>query len=129
MIDLGGVNPILVEKITRVLAAMAALGYPMKIVQGLRTEAEQAALYAQGRTKPGKIVTKCDGVKSKSRHQARADGLGAAVDCCFVNGEPFGEKQPWKAYGACVEATGAVWGGNADFIAHGINDRPHAELP
>jgi len=50
------------------------------VVCGVRTLAEQQALYAQGRTKPGLKVTNCDGVKSKSNHQVHADGFGYAVD-------------------------------------------------
>ena len=139
MADLTGVSPILVSKITKVLNAMAALGFPMKVTQGLRTVATQQALYAQGRTTPGpnvrpgkplgSIVTNADGVIKRSRHQASAeDGLGRAVDCACAGPEPFGEYHPWKAYGACVEAAGLTWGGNANFIKAGINDRPHAEL-
>jgi len=45
------------------------------VVYGNRTTEEQQALYAQGRTKPGGIVTNCDGVKNKSKHQG-----GNAVD-------------------------------------------------
>lgn len=43
---------------------------------GVRTLAEQKELYAQGRTKPGQIVT----WTLKSRHLPAADGLGRAVD-------------------------------------------------
>ena len=38
------------------------------VVYGHRSVAEQQELYAQGRTKPGSIVTKCDGVTNKSMH-------------------------------------------------------------
>lgn len=38
------------------------------ILHGHRTPAEQNALYQQGRTKPGKIVTNVDGYNKKSRH-------------------------------------------------------------
>jgi hypothetical protein len=94
----------------------------------VRTDAQQQALYAQGRTLPGNIVTKADGVINRSNHQVKADGYGHAVDCAFVT-DPWGEKQPWRAYGACCEAVGLKWGGGAAFLAAGINDRPHAELP
>ena len=58
------------------------------VISGVRTTEEQKALYAQGRTKPGSIVTKADGVKNKSNHQVKADGLGHAVDICpYVNGK------------------------------------------
>ena len=46
------------------------------ITCGIRTLEEQAELYAQGRTKPGKIVT----WTMKSRHLPAADGFGRAVD-------------------------------------------------
>ena len=50
------------------LIEQAESGFPpymaVRIVQGLRTIAEQDALYAQGRTKPGPIVTKAKGGSS-----------------------------------------------------------------
>jgi len=45
------------------------------VVSGLRTDEEQQALYAKGRTEDGQIVTYKDGVVNKSKHQ-----LGLAVD-------------------------------------------------
>lgn len=120
-----GLHPALLARIDRVLAAMDALGFPMKIVQGLRTSAEQQALYAQGRTVSGKIVTNCDGIRLKSSHQAGPDGTGRAVDCAFVKNGAVVWEGPWDTYGACAKATGLVWGG--DWKA--ILDRPHAELP
>lgn len=57
------------------------------ITEGVRTVQRQQDLYAQGRTKPGKIVTNVDGVKNKSDHQPKADGYGHAVDLYpFING-------------------------------------------
>jgi peptidoglycan L-alanyl-D-glutamate endopeptidase CwlK len=38
------------------------------VTHGHRTPEEQNALYQQGRTKPGKIVTYKDGIKNKSKH-------------------------------------------------------------
>lgn len=38
------------------------------VLCGTRSVEEQQALYAQGRTKPGKIVTWIDGVTKKSNH-------------------------------------------------------------
>ena len=55
-------------------------GFDHKIVEGLRTQKRQQELYAQGRTKPGPIVTHIDGVTRKSNHQAKDDGYGYAVD-------------------------------------------------
>lgn len=124
-VNLEGLHPDLRTRVDKVLAAMAALGFPMRVCQGVRTVPEQQALFAQGRTAPGEIVTNCDGVKNKSRHQLASDGFGHAVDCCFTTGKPFGETQPWRAYGECGTALGLYWGG---FFKSLPADRPHLEL-
>jgi peptidoglycan L-alanyl-D-glutamate endopeptidase CwlK len=122
---LAGVQPALRAKVERILAAMLALGYPMFVVSGNRTLAEQQKLYAQGRTAPGKIVTNCDGVARKSNHQD-----GRAVDCAFVDDpltakiETWDEKQPWEVYGTMAEALGLTWGGRWKSPV----DKPHIEL-
>ena len=125
---LDGLHPELLSRILRVLDAMQALGFPMRVVQGVRTNAQQQALFAQGRTAPGKVVTDADGILHRSNHQpGLQDGLGHAVDCAFATGDPFGESQPWAAYGACCEAVGLMWGGGHTHGWHG-QDRPHAQL-
>ena len=126
-----GLHPELLTKIDGVLTAMLLKGSPMKIVQGLRTTEQQHQLWLQGRdpNHPGPIVTHADGVKVRSNHQADPiDGLGRAVDCAFLGGEPFSEKHPWSVYGATCEAAGLVWGGGHTHGWHG-QDRPHAQLP
>ena len=50
------------------------------IVCGLRTTHEQQILYAQGRTMPGPIVTNCDGLIIKSKHQLNNRDECTAVD-------------------------------------------------
>ena len=72
-----GVHPKLIELMKK---AISNSPYDFKIVQGLRTAAYQNELYQQGRTRPGKIVTKLDGYNKKSNHQAKSDGYGHAVD-------------------------------------------------
>lgn len=42
--------------------------YDFGITHGHRTPEEQYELYQKGRTKPGNIVTYCDGYKRKSKH-------------------------------------------------------------
>jgi peptidoglycan L-alanyl-D-glutamate endopeptidase CwlK len=121
-------HPVLIRRILRVLAAMDALGFPMTIVQGVRTAEYQHSLYEQGRTKPGKIVTNCDGYEKKSNHQQKDDGYGHAIDCAFLtNGEvDWSDDLPWSAYGKCAVAVGLRWGG--DWTGT-LVDRPHVELP
>lgn len=50
----------------------------LRVVQGLRTFAEQDDIYAQGRTKPGKIVTKAKAGQSFHNY-------GLALDFCLVH--------------------------------------------
>jgi peptidoglycan L-alanyl-D-glutamate endopeptidase CwlK len=57
-------------------------GLNIKIIQTLRDAEYQHHLYEQGRTAPGKIVTKCDGYKHKSRHQS-----GEAWDAVVLDDE------------------------------------------
>jgi peptidoglycan L-alanyl-D-glutamate endopeptidase CwlK len=124
---LEGVHPQLARSVARILVAMAELGVPMLITDGVRTTEEQRALYAKGRTEPGRIVTNADGVRIKSNHQAKADGYGHAVDCCFlVDGKPsWDQGLPWRLYGEAAKALGLTWGGDWKTIV----DKPHIELP
>lgn len=55
-------------------------GYDIKITQGRRTQAEQDALWAQGRTTPGNIVT----WTKKSNHIS-----GTACDYAFNGKNPY----------------------------------------
>ena len=122
---LDGIHPDLIARLETVFSQMAALGKPMFVVMGVRTVAQQQALYAQGRTAPGPIVTMKDGVKNRSDHQPYPDGFGHAVDCAFVGSDPFSETHPWETYGELVEAQGLTWGGRWSHP----HDSPHAELP
>lgn len=70
---LEGLHPNLVAVVTR---AIQLTTQDFSVTCGVRTLAEQKELYAQGRTKPGQIVT----WTLKSRHLPAADGLGRAVD-------------------------------------------------
>jgi peptidoglycan L-alanyl-D-glutamate endopeptidase CwlK len=124
-VRLDGVHPNLVIKLGTIFAELTKQGIPMFVVQGVRTLAQQQALYAQGRTTPGHIVTYADGVLHRSNHQPHEDGLGHAVDCAFTGNTPFADSEPWEAYGLLVEAQGLLWGGR---WLH-PHDSPHAELP
>ncbi len=120
-----GLHPDLISKVNALLMMMEQAGHPMFVAQGLRTAAQQQALWAQGRTTKGPIVTHCDGIKIKSNHQAQADGYGHAVDCAFHDAQPFAEYHPWATYGSNAKLLGLIWGGDFSTIV----DRPHVELP
>lgn len=118
--------------------------FQIVILSGLRTQEQQAALYAQGRTTPGKIVTNAADA-STSPH-----GRGAAIDCVPVREStgsyvktvytgnesdddalPDGTKARDTAneriatYVSLVKEHGLTSG--ADFP--GLHDTPHAEDP
>ena len=126
MSRLTGVHPRLIFAVTKILNASAELGCPMMVTSGVRTTEQQQALYAKGRTEPGRIVTQADGVRKKSKHQAQYDGFGHAVDLTFmVDGRPsWAEDHPWDLYGEMAKVLGLEWGGSWD----GFVDRPHVEL-
>ncbi len=90
------------------------------ITQGLRTIAEQDALYAQGRTKAGKVVTNARG--GSSFHN-----FGLAFDFCVVdtNGQlNWNVDKRWHRVGAIGESLGLEWGGRFKTIV----DIPHFQL-
>ncbi len=79
-----GLHP---DLITVINASIIDTPIDFSITSGMRSTKEQQALYAQGRTTKGSIVTEKDGVKRKSNHQAHADGFGHAFDFCpYING-------------------------------------------
>lgn len=99
------------------------------ITQGVRTVEEQQKLYAEGRTIPGKIVTNCDGIKHKSNHQVKPDGLGYAFDIAvLINNKITWDKQYYIEIGKAVEELmreyRIEWGGNWEKL----KDYPHFEL-
>jgi len=93
---------------------------PFQIAQGLRTIAEQRELYAQGRTKPGKIVT----WKMQSKHLT-----GDAVDVAIIiGGKYIVNPVQYDLLAKHILATAArlgiavTWGGEWK-----RKDRPHYE--
>lgn len=125
---LEGVHPRLIEVVKRLGYAMNELGFHVVVTDGVRTVAQQRALYAKGRTAPGPLVTNADGVAKRSNHQPHADGWGHAVDLCFMDehGAPSWDAAcPWRLLGEMAKSQGCVWGGDWASIV----DRPHVELP
>ncbi len=126
---LKGVHPDLSSSVQTILAAMDLLGFGMMVTEGVRTTERQIALYAQGRTAPGDIVTDKNGTTNKSRHQVRPDGFGYAVDLAFLDNqdtkavETYSDKMPWDLMGLMGEKLGLTWGGRWETP----HDLPHLE--
>jgi len=124
---LEGVYPLLAEKVRLILMALDTLDYGATITQSVRTTQQQQALFAQGRTLPGKIVTNADGVIHRSNHQLHEDGFGHAVDLAFLDehGQPtWSDSSPWSLLGEMATTLGLTWGGHWKTL----KDYPHLEL-
>jgi len=78
-------------------------GLHPQVIEGRRSARRQAALFSQGRTAPGAIVTST----LRSRHIS-----GRAFDIGFKGMAPAAVPQSWWNYaGAVGEWLGLVWGG------------------
>jgi peptidoglycan LD-endopeptidase CwlK len=108
-----------VHPIARMLVQKAAAnGIEIRVISGLRSYEEQDALYAQGRTAPGKIVTNARG--GFSNHN-----FGIAFDVgVFSGGKYLTESPMYKAVGVLGQELGLEWGGNWTSIV----DEPHFQL-
>lgn len=65
---LNKVHPELATRVRMLIDTFAQNGVQIEVVQGLRTFAEQDALFAQGRTKPGQVVTRARGGQSNHNY-------------------------------------------------------------
>ncbi|UTI39875.1 peptidoglycan-binding protein [Niallia sp. RD1] len=117
---MGAVKPIVKEKVLDIIEQAYNEGIYVLITDGYRSYAEQDALYAQGRTKPGKIVTNAKG--GQSNHN-----FGIAVDFCLTNKEGTAAywtvNAQWKRVAAIAKSMGFEWGG--DWTS--FKDNPHLE--
>jgi peptidoglycan LD-endopeptidase CwlK len=87
----------------------------MVVTSGTRTPEEQDALYAQGRTKPGNVVTNAK--RWQSNHN-----YGIAFDLTLFNGgSPVWDSPKYRQVGALGQSIGLNWGGD-------FGDEPHYAL-
>jgi peptidoglycan LD-endopeptidase CwlK len=103
--SLDDLHPIVAEKARQLIKLCKAEGIELRITSTLRTFAEQADLYAQGRTKPGQIVTRAK--PGQSWHC-----FGLAFDVApFHNGKPIWNSRHWDQIGKLGKKLGLTWGG------------------
>jgi len=96
-------------------AQLGGDGLIFKIISGTRTYDQQNALFAQGRTIPGRIVTRARG--GQSNHN-----FGVAWDIgIFRNAEYIPESTLYQKAGAIGKREGLEWGGDWQ----GFQDEPH----
>jgi len=107
-------QPLAEKLIERALEA----GINAKVIGALRTYAEQDEIYAQGRTKPGKVVT-----KARAGQSIHNFGLAFDVGVFSKDGKTYiGESPDYKALGCLGKELGLAWGGDWKFV-----DEPHFE--
>lgn len=106
------------------LALCEAHGIKVIVTFTFRSKETQAALYAQGRTEPGEIVT-----NAKPGESFHNYGLAYDLVPLKPNGAADWDVKSataaarWNEIGALGKSLGLRWGG--DF--HSIKDRPHFE--
>ena len=96
------------ERVERMIADCKAEGIDLLVTSTYRDNASQDALYAQGRTAPGRIVTNAR--SGQSYHNYRC-----AVDVVPIrNGKAiWNAKDPvWQRIGALGKAAGLEWAGD-----------------
>ncbi|HET8781068.1 MAG TPA: M15 family metallopeptidase [Pyrinomonadaceae bacterium] len=125
------VHPKLKEKVTQLAARLAARNMSFLVTDGMRTFAEQDELFKQGRTKPGKIVTKSRGGESNHNYGLAIDSY-PVIDGRVFTDIPDGATQQFRktfnaiqqAIGEEGEAVGLTWGGRWTSMF----DPPHLQL-
>lgn len=98
----------------------AASGIELAVTDGYRSNEQQAELYAQGRTKPGLIVTHAK--PGQSWHN-----YGLAFDVAVMSDGRWtwpNDMALWERIGALGKSVGLEWGGD---FPEGQVDRPHFE--
>jgi peptidoglycan LD-endopeptidase CwlK len=120
-------QPIFRTFISLARAEAAKQGCDYIAISGNRTYAEQDALYAQGRTAPGPIVTKAKGGQSNHNFGIALD-FGVFQNGRYLDGGDNDDKRLaaaiHKAVAPHARANGIEWGGDwASF-----KDLPHFEI-
>ena len=117
--DITLLHPEVQDIIPRFLEECKKQGLIVKITDTIRTKTEQDNLYAQGRTKPGKIVTWV-------KYPYSNHNWGMAFDICRNDGKgAYNDSDSWfSKVGQVGKKFGLVWGGDwKDSV-----DKPHFEL-
>lgn len=96
-------------RLTRFVNAAIGAGFPVLVIQAMRTSAEQAALYAIGRT-----VSIGSPIVTKAKPGSSLHETGRAIDLAFIE-DDYGITYdgPWDELGVfAVDQAGVDWSGN-----------------
>jgi len=109
--DINELHPLVRAKFLDFEVRCLAWGIDILVTSTYRDYESQNALYAQGRTLPGKIVTKAKGGQSYHNHRVAFDVVP------LRNGKPVwgtsgADGQLWQRIGQCGIEAGLEWAGN-----------------
>lgn len=106
--DIGELLPPVQVRVQRFIDLCHDHDIDLLITSTYRDHESQNALYAQGRTKLGKIVTNAKGGQSFHNHRCAVDVVP------LINGKPnWNTKDPvWPKIGALGKAAGLEWAGD-----------------
>lgn len=126
---LNGLHPAVLTAATALIERCYSCGVPILITQGLRTIAEQDKLYAQGRTKPGPIVTNAKGGYSYHNYGLAIDFAlllpdGGGVSWDMKRDGDQDQTADWVEVVEQAKRLGFEWGG--DWTS--FKDYPHFQM-
>nr|WP_232231454.1 M15 family metallopeptidase [Paenibacillus sp. HW567] len=124
-----GLHSAVLTAATALIERCYSCGVPILITQGLRTIAEQDELYAQGRTKPGAIVTNAKGGYSYHNYGLAIDFAlllpdGSSVSWDMKRDGDKDQIADWLEVVQQAKLLGFEWGG--DWTS--FKDYPHFQM-
>lgn len=118
--SLDSLHPAFRTKAEEFLTAAHAAGLDVLVYCTLRTSLEQAELYEEGRTRPGKIVTNARAGQSAHNYGLAFDGAP------LIHGRIAWDDHPhWVLYGQVASSVGLEWAGTWE----AFKELPHIQLP
>lgn len=126
--DLHHLHPDMRRLAEQFLAECKSAGLDILVTCTFRSHAEQQALFEQGRTKPGRIVTNAK--PGESAHNVTLGPVPASMALDFVpmaGGKPQwrNEHPAWLQAGEIAERVGLEWAGRWKRF----KEFPHVQLP
>ena len=116
--DLKDLRPEVATLARKFIAKAKSAGIDLLVTSTYRDAKSQDALYAQGRTAPGRIVTRARGWQSWHQYRVAFDVVP------IVSGKPlWSNRAVWKQVGEIGESVGLEWGGRWQFT-----DYPHFQF-
>jgi peptidoglycan L-alanyl-D-glutamate endopeptidase CwlK len=106
--NLDDLLPAVKVRVEKFINSAKDAGIDLLVTSTYRDNESQNALYAQGRTKPGKIVTNAKGGQSFHNYRCAVDVVP------LLNGKPVwdAENDIWQKIGDFGIAAGLEWAGN-----------------